>query len=183
MRVSGKLLIILIFGTALVGGVATLWVQFDARRRSREFWGADNAVLINRAPKVELLRLTKASEPRDDGSQVTIDNVTFEISERKDVSKTRGFVHVRDALIRDAGFEWDKARGDCVPQWDFALDFEKGDQKAIVAIDLNCERVQLVAGGQEASIGPTMSGIKNWLDAEFPEMMKNKKREEELPDS
>jgi len=169
MQASGKLLILFIFGTALAGGIATLWFQYDARRRSREFWGAENALLISRAPKVELLQLTKAAEARDDGTQLTIESVAYEISERKDISKARGFVHVRDALIRDAGFEWDKARGDCEANWEFVFRFEEDSDTVDIVFDFACERARLLSGGQEACISPIFDGIKEAILRELPQ--------------
>lgn len=169
MQVSGKLVIIVIFGTALVGGVATLWFQFDARRHSREFWGSDTAVLINRAPKVELLRLSRAKESDEDDEQLTIEGVNYDVTERKEIGKARGFLHVRDALIRDTGFAWEKKRGDCQPNWEYVFRFVEHDKIEDIAFDLHCERVRLVSGGQEACISPMVQGIKDLIDRELPE--------------
>lgn len=171
MQVSGKLVIIFIFVTALAGGVATLWFQYDARRRSREFWGAETAVLISRAPKVELLRLSPADEAGPDDELLEIEGVPLKIDQRRDVSKTRGLVHIRDALIRDTSFAWEKEREGCEPQWRFALRFEQDGKDVVVALDLPCERIRLVPGGQEASISPSAAGVENWLEEEFPDLM------------
>jgi len=169
MQMSGKLVIIGIFGTALAGGVATLWFQFDARRRSREFWGTDTAVLISRAQKVELLRLSKAEKAGEDTERLMIDGDAYEISERKDISEARGLVHVRDALLRDAGFAWEKARGDCQPNWIYAFRFKQDDKAEDVVFDFACERVRPVSGEREACISPMMQGIKDLIERELPE--------------
>lgn len=172
MQMSGKLVIIAIFGAALAGGVATLWFQYDARRRSREFWGTDTAVLISRAPKVELLRLSKAEKADEDTERLMIDGDAYEISERKDISKARGFVHVRDALIRDTGFAWEKVRGDCQPNWVYAFRFKEEDKTEDVVFDFACERVRLVSGEREACISPMMQGIKDLIERELPDEKK-----------
>ena len=101
MQVSGKLITIGIFGVGLVAAVAAFFVQYNSRRQVREFWGPETAVLINRAPKVELLRLKGGVEVLEVGELLTIDGVAYQITERKDISKARGFVHVRDEVRVD----------------------------------------------------------------------------------
>jgi hypothetical protein len=168
MQVSGKLITIGIFGVGLVAAVAAFFVQYNSRRQVREFWGPETAVLINRAPKVELLRLKSGLEDLEDGELLTIDGVAYQITERKDISKARGFVHVRDALIRDTGFEWDKDRGDCQADWQFAFQFNQDDDVEVLVFDFNCQRVRLMSGGQEACISPIFEGIQESILREMP---------------
>lgn len=168
MQTSGKLVIVGIFGVAIAGVILTLWFQFEARRRSRDFWGSDNAVLIGRAPKVELMRLRNSPDSEvSDTEQLKVDGAIFELGERKDISKARGLVHMRDALIRDSGFQWNASRGDCQPQWEYAFRFADEDDELIIALDVLCRRVRLVPEGQEADISPMFQGIKELIDREF----------------
>ena len=81
MQLSGKLVIIGIFGVALLGAILTIWFQYDARRQSREFWGPENAVVIGRAAKVELLRLGPGGQAKDGEGQVEIDGTTYAVEE------------------------------------------------------------------------------------------------------
>lgn len=165
---SGKLITIGIFGVGLVAAVAAFFVQYNSRRHVREFWGPETAVLINRAPKLELLRLKSGVEGGEDGELLTIDGVDHQISECKDVSKARGFVHVRDALIRDTGFDWDKDRGDCQADWQFAFQFSQDDDVEVLVFDFNCQRVRLLSGGQEACISPMFKEMQESILREMP---------------
>lgn len=170
MQSSGKMVIIGIFAAAIAGAILTWWFQYDARRRSRDFWGTDNAVLIGRAPTVELLRLRRDGKADAEvGEHLRFDGVVFYLDERKDISKARGLVHMRDALIRDSGFQWDRSRGDCPPQWAYAFRFVDDKAQVIIALDVHCKRVRLVPDGREADVSPMYQGIKELVDREFPQ--------------
>lgn len=168
MKLSGKVVILGIFGVALAGAVATIWFQYNARRRSREFWGPDNALAIGRAATVELCRLKPpAVEKADDAKQISIGGIQFDLVEAKDISKAKGLVHVRDALIRDSAFDWDKQRGECQAEWQYVFRFLGDEATVHVALDTHCRRLKLLPDGDDVSISPMYRGLKELIDREM----------------
>ena len=168
MKLSGKVVILGIFGVALAGAVATIWFQYNARKRSREFWGPENALVIGRAATVELCRLqARATKEADDPKQISIGGTRFDLSETKDISKAKGLVHVRDALIRDSAFDWDRQRGECQADWQYVFRFSGDDGTVQVALDTHCQRLKLLPDGKDVSVSPMYRGLKELIDREM----------------
>lgn len=154
----GVLVILTMFGVAAGLGVVAIVFLYSQGSRAMDFWGRDAAVLIRKAPQVELLWLESSAEgdqPRVFVEQLSIEDRPVRAVKVQDITDSRGLVHARHALITDASFDWDNPRGDCQPKWSYALRFTDGAEQAIVAVDLPCQRVRLVSHGQEASIAPS----------------------------
>jgi hypothetical protein len=169
---GGKLAIVVILGVALVMASYAWWHRYQQGRRSLEFWGHEPALLISQSRQVELLRLRPTDEPADDGAneRLNIAGQTFTVIQRKDVSRARGLLHARDALVEDASFLWDQPRGDCQGGWEFALRFSDGQHQSTVALDFACRRVRLMEGEQEAAVVElTAKGLREFVDRQYEE--------------
>src|SRR6185436_17481722 len=98
----GKLVIVLIITVALAMSGYAWWYQLQASRRSAEFWGTDAAVLIRYAPQVEFLKLRPQGTSNDPAVEsVAIRGVEFEAGAPVDITRSRGMVHARHALVDD----------------------------------------------------------------------------------
>jgi hypothetical protein len=90
-EVSGKLIIIGVLFVAIAGGIFSWFFRYNATHRAAAFWGPETAVLIRDAPRITLKRgpLTGSS-----------------LENEVDVSRARGLVHLRNALLEDRSFDW-----------------------------------------------------------------------------
>ena len=135
---------------ALALGVYAWWHGFQRGRQSLEFWGEEAALSIRYGEKVAIWNLVPAGELEAGGLE--IDGNRFLVSTKRDISKTRGLVHARHALIEDASFVQFDPPSDCRPEWVFALHFDGRYGKATIAFDAACDQVQLLSGGRRARL-------------------------------
>ena len=103
---SGKLVIIGIVIVALAAAGTSWWFRYNATHRAVRFWGPEAAVLIRDAPKVTLFRMPSAEIVRlaeDDAARARFDDSAY------DITKARGLVHLRNALLDDRSFIWPRS--------------------------------------------------------------------------
>lgn len=130
-----------------MGGYAW-WSAFQRGRQALELWGSDAAVRIRYAKRVELWEL-RPDEPGQ-ADRVRIGDLDFFVTQKTDISKVKGLVHARHALVEDASFLWPlppetpDSTEECSPDWQFALHFVGADQTSTVAFDTGCGRVRLL---------------------------------------
>ena len=152
----GKFLIVAIFLVAVVAAGFAWWHQFQKGRHALSLWGAGPAVLIRHAPRVELLRLNTPE-------------LAAVILEHQDISRARGIVHARQALVEDASFDFQAARGDCRPRWQYALRFSDTGRRATIQFDFDCGRARLEESGQEVAMTPKLAaGMKMFIQEQLP---------------
>ena len=166
MQAQGKHVILFIFGTALAAAVFAWTFQYSRGRRVLELWGADNARLI----RIDSQRITIFSLGREGEAERTLklNDRTFAILQETEITATRGIANARQALIEDASFLWDSPRGNCLPNWQYALEFRKGDRTATVLLDTNCQRARLFETGKEAAIEPKIfDGWMTFIDEQI----------------
>jgi hypothetical protein len=96
-QISGKLIIIGILAVGLVAAGASWWFRYVATHRAAQFWGPEGVRLIRDAPTVYLIKLATAEQPH---GLVGPTGVAYEIS------KARGLLHLRNALLEDRSFDW-----------------------------------------------------------------------------
>ncbi len=169
MEIPGKY-VILFIGTAALAAAVFAWTfQYQRGRRILALWGADNARLIRvDAKQITLLELS--TENVVDSESLTIDGETHFITRRLDITKARGIIHARQALIEDGSFQWDRPRGDCNAHWQYALRFTQGPRQATVLFDTNCQRAKLLESGSQAAIVPKIfEGWLKFIDEQIPE--------------
>lgn len=175
---SGKLIILLFFGLAVVATPFAIWYRYDQQRRCIELWGSDVAMRIHKAKNVELLQL--ADRPGDainpEAELLKIDDRWLAISHRKQVHKdNRAIKDIRKAILLDDYFDWEKSRGNCQGEWTHALSFEDEKGKSTVAFDFQCGFVRLTDTNKEASIAPMSDKIQPIFEKMFETAKKEDK--------
>src|SRR5688572_12189392 len=117
---------LIILGMLLLAGAtsaAAIWYLRGLSQRSMSFWGPAAGELILQSPQVEALRLAPAesSTSPPGGERLTIDDRTFDVIQRRDISQARGLVNVRRALMQDASYDWSAPPPDPPVRWSYAL--------------------------------------------------------------
>ena len=121
---SGKALIIGIVLVALLMSGYAWWHQKQKGRRTLEFWGSRIALRLRYGKEIELLQLTspETSDESASGDTLGIDGQSWGIAQSKMISKAKGLVHARQALVFDPSYEWTAAPHK-PPVWQYALRF------------------------------------------------------------
>jgi hypothetical protein len=151
---SGQLVILGMFGCALGAAAFGMWYRHQVTRRSLEQWGAQAAVLISRAPKVEALEF---DPPLSAAGPVAIDALRTDATRSENVSEARGMLNVRQAFVEDSTFRWQQPIAGA-PQWSNALIFSDGDRQAAILFD-----------PAAAAVGSPASGVRVLLEKEASE--------------
>ena len=171
---SGRWAIILV--TIIAVGMATYawWHRRHAGEQALQFWGTETALLISRAPEVELVELVPidANEPqarRDEATRfgdLSVAPVRTRLVQRSE--SVPGLNKVRTILLQDNAFAWEEPADRCTPRWQYALEFRDGERQATVLISLDCPRTMLVGSDKTVSIEPIAAPLGEFLSAQFP---------------
>jgi hypothetical protein len=163
---SAKPAVIVVFVVAMALALGAWFYAANLQRRPIQFWGADQAVLILRAPLVEVLTLAPV-----EGSAVPEKVETFEIDKRRwqvsatqDISQAVGLKNVRSALMHDYSFAWDEKVDGPAIQWRQALRFRDGDRKTTLILAPEQSAAYSVQTGQTRSIAPAIKGLTRFLE-------------------
>jgi hypothetical protein len=102
VKVSGKIVILAILGVGLAAACLSWWFRYHATHRAAKFWGPESVQLIRDAPGVFF-------ETRQGGA--------------RDVSSSRGLLHLRSALLEDSSFRWPPRSVPSEIEWQHVLLF------------------------------------------------------------
>jgi hypothetical protein len=112
--ISGKWLIIGIFGLALAAAGGSWLFRYNATHRTAAFWGPEAARLIRDAPQVTLFRepitIARAvvdalpADATESDARAGVDQKIMDSG--IDVSNAHGLAHLRNALLEDRSFAW-----------------------------------------------------------------------------
>jgi len=165
----GKVAVAGIVTVALaLAGFSWLW-NWQRTQRTRELYGGEGADLVRRAEQVEGLVLSGFydGEPVD---QIAVGPHAFEVVGRKDLSKTKGLVHARTALLDDHSYDWDDlTTGDCQPRMEYAVRFSRGGEQMTLVFDFGCRGVWIVESQQHATLAPKIAaGWQSFLTRHMP---------------
>ena len=93
------------------------------------------------------------------------------MTDRREITRSRGLVNIRYALLDRGTYDWDAAdwdaAGDCTPQWAYALEFREADATTVLALAFNCPRIT-PDGKSSASIAPSSAAILRFVEEQFP---------------
>jgi hypothetical protein len=168
MPPRGQIVIVAIFLTAVVAGVAAIAYHRGRAARPLELWGRDAAVLIVQSPRAAALRLSPDAGDRvGAGETLEVDGQRYFLRERRDITGARGLVNIRRALVDDSTFDWTEQPGECSPEWVFALEFHDDAEKVTMLFSFDCPRARLLSRGTEASIGPTSDALRSFMAEQF----------------
>ncbi len=135
-----RILIMLILAIAVAATVFAAWFRWSQGRRALEYWGADDARQIRFAMSVDLLwldaPLANAKKQADPSARdaITVDAVTWQVFQRRDITSARGLVHARQALIQDATYLWDDDTLGPEAAWTHALVFRSAGEDDVVLL-------------------------------------------------
>jgi hypothetical protein len=146
MRFRGSHAVLLILAAGMALGGYAWWHAYHRGHRSLDQWGSRAAVLIRYAPVVELWELNPQSDQRDDVSDLVIEGQAYAVLSKVDISKVRGLVHARHALVEDASFIWDEEPEKRAGEWTIALHFVGPAGETTVAFNtVNGQLLELAA--------------------------------------
>lgn len=145
-----------------------VWFQWNQTRRCLSLYGAERARAIQAAPRVELWGL--AVDPQSGRPRVT---------ERHDISRAKGLVHLRRGLVEDANFSWSDVQEPAGPHadrgtlpaavWDEALAFYDAGSTGpavILALDLDDGGWLTPVGlPGRVGLGRLRAGLQTWIEA------------------
>ncbi len=177
----GTITILLILAVAVLAATASVFYHYANQRYAQEFWGVQTAALIDKAPRVEVMRLGEADpsqamtedEPSDSESAKTADapaekqeqpveeapaakalefnETAWLVLETRDAAPAKGISNLRRALVLDTTYNWSDVPPDSEPVWQYALGVTDGRDWASVLFDFESRRVGL-AGGRKVAI-------------------------------
>jgi hypothetical protein len=164
---SGKLVILGIAVAALTAAGFAWWYHYQQGRRALTYWGAEEAELIRRAPRVELLRLSSPSPSAADSPSSNQSVLGRDITDRRDLAQARGLVHARQALISDASFLWD-SNAPAAPVWEYALRFSDGARTVTLVFDLEQGYARSASSAAPVKLGPTLArGLEKFFGEQY----------------
>lgn len=163
----GKFVVLLLFvvGTCMAG--FAWWHRYERGQQVLNAWGSDISSAIRLGSRVDLLRLTRLDANPDVDEAILdslrIGNQRRRITERRDVSKARGLIHARHALLQREAFRWVIDDPACRPNWEYALRFHHASQVATLALDFECQRVYLLERDRQAGMAPIAGGLQTFV--------------------
>ncbi len=169
----GKIVIVVLLGVGLAAALFSLWYQRQGGRRALEFWGAQTALLVARAPRIEALQLRPAAAAKagDNGvgeaplasdeplRRIGVGGRFYLVSDGKDASGAPGISNIRRAMVIDSPYQWDET-GAADPTWQYALEFREGEQAAIVLFDFDSGQISSASGAATAVLRP--AAVADW---------------------
>jgi hypothetical protein len=167
--ISGRLVIVVLLMLGTMGTVGSTWYRLHSQQRPIQLWGQGPANLMLNAAIVEAMQLVPAGSDEAAGAMkhLSFNGQRYAVVAQREVSGAPEFVHVRQALIHDASFDWSDT-GQCKPVWQYGLEFSNGAESTLVLLAPDCGRALLVDTGASASIRPVMPGIVRLMEEQFP---------------
>jgi hypothetical protein len=157
---TGQLVIVAILTAGVAAAGFAWWYQYHQGRRALAYWGAEGALLVRSAPRVELLVLDRTTLIQDATHEDVFDRAVIE---RRDISNARGLIHARQALLADASFLAEDTDA-TPPHWQYALRFRDEARELDVAFDLETGRLRSSASDEVLRLGPTLKkGLKQFF--------------------
>lgn len=159
--IEGKHALLAVLAIGVVGAGAGWWYQHSLQRRPLALWGGNAARLMLYAPDVAFCELEQTpGEPSSDS--IVIAGERYFEHDRQDAARRPGFIHLRNSLLHDYGFDWsDAATG--ARRWRSMLRFRQDDQTATLVFSDDFQYVMLVETGATACLRPIASGMRDVL--------------------
>jgi hypothetical protein len=149
---SGKLVILAIIAVAIAAAGTSWWFRYNATHRAAAFWGPETAALIRDASVVEVYYVN------DDPNTVSL---------VRDISKTPGITHLRNALLEDRSYRWPAQKLARSPRWRWALAFNDAGQSGQVVLMLTDDFDQVVCMTDKQTVlnsAPIAAGLRKIFD-------------------
>jgi hypothetical protein len=154
---AGKLAVAGMLGVALALAGFAWWWNWQRTLRTLEFYGGEGANLIRTAEKVEGLSLSGFYDA-ESVEQLEIGPHALEVVGRVDLSKVKGLVHARTALLDDGSYQWDEqTASNCQPAMLYAVRFVRGGKEITLAFDFGCNEVWVVESQRHVTLAPKIA--------------------------
>ncbi|REK18183.1 MAG: hypothetical protein DWQ37_04645 [Planctomycetota bacterium] len=183
----GTIAILMILVVAVTAGVVAVVYRVQNQQQAQAFWGNETALLIDRAPNVEVLEIGEArsgivldsedelSQPPPEGNDgkkeseveeeekeplpqaVEFNQVPWIIARSLDGSQAKGVTNLRRALVEDSSFDWTVPEEAKEPVWQYGLAIDDGRNFATVLFDLESRQVGLAGGNETTRLRPEMN--------------------------
>ncbi len=172
----GNIVILAILISAATAGGFAVWFHNEQTKHVRDAFGPQVANLIATASDAEVYRLEpvlEADVAQDDEVLLAVYNLC-RVAERKEIGKSRGFINLRAALVKDHSYNWQSELSPPPPtdhsQFQYALVFGTGPKTA--KLFLNLENKWMAIEGSEATfrfvnIEPMAPGLRQFIDEQF----------------
>ncbi|QDU94852.1 hypothetical protein [Lignipirellula cremea] len=153
---SGKLAILVIFGTAIGMAALAWWFQYNKNDELGRRWGFPTVRLIQNAPQAELWLIAPAGAslpPPDfaspveviESAQATIDGQSRNVLEKRDIIGGSGWLHARNLLNED--YNYDFSAAPAAGEWAYVLVFRNETERVFLAFDLEHGLLQELSSG------------------------------------
>ena len=156
----GQIVIVSIFGVALVAAGFSLSFRYTQTHDVLEFWGPQAAKLIASPDRVELWELESFAAFEGESPQdkiLTVGNEFYKPKVIREVTTAPGFLNARSALTLSRNYQWDPTG--CDPNWSHALVYSRGSETAVVVLSIDCGWVYSLGSNRSASIAPIAKGL------------------------
>jgi hypothetical protein len=172
MQNRGKLVIIAIVAVGLLAASLSLVYHRQSGRRALALWGTETALLIARAPEVQVLELVPAAavdpvavDAESGGGQpiqrLGVGGRFYNVAAAKDATEARGMSNIRSAMVRDASFDWGAAeKAEETPAWQYGMEFSEAGHRALVLFDFKTGQIGSATSEQTARLQP--EAVADW---------------------
>jgi hypothetical protein len=170
----GKLAVLLMIAVAVAAAGFAWWWNVERTKRSLALYGADGAWLVRNGREVEILKLaprdwrdsSAENSPSTNSEPLAVGDFTFAVAARYDVSRVKGLVHARAALVDDPSYEWDAPpqplQGDAI-RWLVRFADERGE--IYLAIDPEERQLAVLPAGRSVRLIPKIAaGWQSFLE-------------------
>ena len=172
-------------GCIAVGAVTAAiawWYNLSHTRRALAYWGPAAVALIRDAPQVTAYAIAfEGTAAATAGDQRPLLHPTTRtrarLLESHDISRAKGLVHLRHALLDDLSFAWEARPGDA-GDLSYALSFEDDASRLVVYFSSDFARMTVsrsdIAARPEGaspttlSTGPIAGGLRTYFSEVFP---------------
>lgn len=194
----GPIVIVIMLVVALTAAAFSVWFHYRNQQRAQAFWGTTTAVLINKAPQVELLELGEPDrdiplgedvleEPEPEESDpdapplvqaVVFDQIPWIVVETKDGAGAKGIANLRRVLVLDTTFDWSRQPIVEEPRWQFGISVNDGRNWATVLFDFDSRQVGLTGGRKTALLDPEANkDFRQFFAEQFPAEAENSRQD------
>ena len=175
----GKLIVLGMFGLALLAIVFACWYLYQRDRRVMALWKPEGVRLIQNAGRAKgpgwmhLLQLAPvgSASPLNAAESLSIGKDEYVVVNAKDTAGLPGADPWRIRLVEDASFDWNAAEPAAAPIWQYAMRFATDRNVHLTLVfDFQGRRVMALERESPAELlGSTVAAeLEKFFDGQFP---------------
>lgn len=126
---SGNKVVLGIFALAIGAGVLSWVYRYQATHDSQLFWGPNFSQLIADPERVTAFGL-EDEQSKEASAKLQVVGKTYYRRLPKEVTTERGMIHLRNSILTDANYNWEKPVD--TENWKWCLEFVKEDRTATI---------------------------------------------------